>query len=262
MLPRITDERKLNHARELLRTSLSINDIREQLTILYGSGMSPNKLLELRHDLVQKKKGFSLFSKKPSSESSLPLFQAEFYNSMMNDIDQKLEKHIFLIFNKLELQDKSHTRDITTEIKNLRKNTAEMNFFQYFTTIKSDVLDFLTHRWTTFEALVQGLELSEDLTKLALMDLENDSQLLLKANVQGEIEYHKIPKGHQFSSTESGLSLPEDPRTQLEIEEIKDALDDPLRELRSQLILKRKDESLIYVALEQIINKWKNPTDD
>jgi len=259
------DERKLSHARELLRTDLSISEIRKQLTTLYGSGMSPNKLLEERHNLPPKKKSFSIFSKKPSGDSAKDHSQMEFYNSLLNDIDRKLEKHIFLIFNKLELQDKSHTRDITAEIKNLRKKTAEMNYFQYFTTIKSDILDFLTHRWTTFEILVQGLELSEDLTKLALMDLEKGSLLLVKENDQGAVKYHKKPKDYQESPSSFMEDTPghlEDPLIQLEIEEIKDTLDDPLRELRSQLILKGKDESLIYVALEQIINKWKNPTND
>ena len=73
--------------------------------------------------------------------------------------------------------------------------------------------------------------------------------------------YHKKPKDYlelHASYDEDSTDNLEDPIVQLEIEEIKDVLSDLLRELRSQLILKGKDESLIYVALEQLATKWKN----
>ncbi|MHA1744351.1 MAG: hypothetical protein ACTSWW_00035 [Promethearchaeota archaeon] len=260
-MPRSADKRKLNHARELLKTDLSINDIREQLTTIYGSAISPNKLLEERHKLAPKKKGFSLFPKKPSGESSQDLSQFGSYNSLLKDIDRKLENHISLIFKKLELQDMTHTREITQEIKNLRKKTAEANFFQHYNNVKIDILDFLTHRTIPLKQIVHGLELSEELTKLVLADLENSSQLLVSVDTSNEVLYHKMPKDY-LELHASFAEVAEDPLIQLEIEEIKDALDDPLRELRSQLILKGKDESLIYVALEQLVNKWKNRPDD
>ena len=257
-MPRSADERKYNHARELLKTDLSITDIREQLTTLYGSAISPNTLLEMR---PPKKKGFSLFPKKISVETAVDLSQMDIYNSLMNNIDRKLENHISLIFRKLELQDETHTREITKEIKNLRKNTAEANFFRHYSIVKNDILDFLTHRTIPFTKIVQGLELSEDLTKLVLADLDNSSQLLVSVDASNEVLYHKKPKDYlelHASYDEDSTDNLEDPIVQLEIEEIKDVLGDLLRELRSQLILKGKDESLIYVALEQLATKWKN----
>ena len=270
-MPRSKDDNKYWYAEELLKTNLSIGEIRRQLTTLFGSAISPNQLLELKHELnktSQKKKRKSFFSKKISPESVSDLSKSDIFNSIMEQMDKKFEEQRFLIFSKLQLFDKSLTQDLSVEIKNLRKDNAEKNFFQHYNNKKNTILEFLKRRTATFTEIVQQLGLSEDLTKLVIYDLENNSQLLLSVNAHEEVLYHKKPQDYQEKHpplAEVTIALLEDPRIQLEVDDIKDALENAIRKEHHQLISEGKDErapQLIYTALDQLTTKWKNVTHD
>ena len=102
-MPRKINLNKINYAKTLLETGLSIRQIQSELRRIFGSGMSPNQLIEIRNQIKDRKEEIT-----PSTSSRQYLHQslpssvdiryfADQFTRSMNEFTEQLKTQQILL---------------------------------------------------------------------------------------------------------------------------------------------------------------------
>lgn len=114
-MPRPLNERKYNYAKTLLESNMSIRNVQSELKRIFGSAISPNRLLELKQSLHQIQPSTPKSPQKFADVSFRPVtsddfrFFAEQFNISMDKLTKEIQSQQILIeelFAKIQKQEK------------------------------------------------------------------------------------------------------------------------------------------------------------
>ncbi|MHA1646183.1 MAG: hypothetical protein ACTSVU_04025 [Promethearchaeota archaeon] len=215
-MPRTLDQGKLDYAQLLLKRNYSIQEVRKELKNIFGSAISPNTLIELKHKINQDVQDNQIQNKNRKFDEIQQNKQlVDVYNNLSDDLRGQyilIEK----LYEKLDENNEfthllyRQSRSIQkfflqNEYKDLDQNEIQDNIIEYSQEIQKKISEKISKRAIKFKTLCKDLNLNQEWAKLLLHDMEEKSQIVKTTNAKGDIVYRKSLKNLEIDNNLASL---------------------------------------------------------